>query len=239
MRGRKTQVERRRIAVGYCRVSTREQATEGHSLAAQESRLQALAQAQGVTIDRVFVDAGCSGKNLKRQAVAELLAAIAAGSISALYICKLDRLCRNLEDLLAIVRLCGKHDVALVSASEAIDTGSPAGKMMLSMLGAFAEFERAQIAARISDVSYDLRSKRQVYCGGTPFGYTRQGSSLVPDPTQQQALASMRRMHAEGASYRQIASWATQNGIRAKGRMWYASSVRDVLLSKMSAMEAA
>jgi hypothetical protein len=46
-------------------------------------------------------------------------------------------------------------------------------------------------------------------------------------------------MHAEGASYRQIAAWATENGIRAKGRMWYASSIRDVLLSKMSAMEAA
>jgi site-specific DNA recombinase len=173
MRGRKTQVERQRIAVAYCRVSTREQATEGHSLAAQEARLKALAQAQGSTIDRLFVDAGCSGKNLKRQAVAELLAAIAEGEIKALYVSKLDRLCRSLEDLLAIVRLCGKHDVALISASESIDTGSPAGKMMLQMLGAFAEFERAQIAARISDVSFDLRTKGQVYCGNTPFGYTR------------------------------------------------------------------
>lgn len=166
MRGRKTQVERQRIAVGYCRVSTREQATEGHSLAAQESRLQALAQAQGVTIDRMFVDAGCSGKNLKRQAVAELLAAIAAGSISALYICKLDRLCRNLEDLLAIVRLCGKHDVALVSASESIDTGSPAGKMMLSMLGAFAELKgRKSLPESLTFPTTSARSARYTAAG--------------------------------------------------------------------------
>jgi site-specific DNA recombinase len=235
MRGRKTQVERQRTAVAYCRVSTREQATEGHSLAAQEARLQALAQAQGVTIDRMFVDAGCSGKNLKRQAVTELLAAIAAGEVKALYVTKLDRLCRSLEDLLAIVRLCGKHDVALVSASESIDTGSPAGKMMLHMLGAFAEFERAQIAARISDVSFDLRSKRQVYCGNAPFGFRRSGNRLEPDSSQQAALATMRDMHAHGASYRQIATWLTQNGVQPKGQAWYASSVRDVLRSRMNA----
>jgi DNA invertase Pin-like site-specific DNA recombinase len=67
-------------------------------LAAQEARLQALAQIQGITINRMFVDAGCSGKNLKRQAVADLLAAIAAGQVKALYVTKLDRLCRSLED---------------------------------------------------------------------------------------------------------------------------------------------
>ncbi len=69
----------------------------------------------------------------------ELLASMQRGEISALYVAKLDRLCRNLSDLLAVVHLCEKHDVALVSASEQIDTGTPAGRMMLSMLGAFAE----------------------------------------------------------------------------------------------------
>jgi len=235
MRGRKGKVHRERIAVAYVRVSTREAAQEGHSLAAQESRLRALAQGQGTELGHVFVDAGFSAKNLKRPAVRELLAAIERGEVSALYVTKLDRLCRSLVDLLGIVRLCEKHNVALVSASEAIDTGSPAGRMMLSMLGAFAEFERARISERIADVAFDLRSRRQVYCRHEPFGYKRNGSTLVSDPQEQAALVTMRRMHNDGASYRQIAAWLTETGVKSKGQAWYASSVRDVLRSRMNA----
>ncbi len=235
MRGRKSKVHHERIAAGYVRVSTREQTTEGHSLGAQESRLRALAAGQGVELGRVFVDAGYSAGTLKRPAVRELLAALQRGEVTALYVTRLDRLCRSLADLLAIVKLCEKHAVALISASEAIDTGSPAGRMMLSMLGAFAEFERARISERISDVAFDLRSRRQAYCRYEPFGYKRQGADLVLDSTEQAALVTMRRMHDDGASYRQIAQWLTENGIRPKGQAWYASSVRDVLRSRMNA----
>jgi site-specific DNA recombinase len=235
VRGRKSKTEQVRIAAGYVRVSTREQSTEGHSLAAQETRLRTLAAAQGVELGRVFVDAGYSAGSLKRPAVRELLAAIERGEVSALYVCKLDRLCRNLADLLGIVRLCEKHSVALVSASEAIDTGSPAGRMMLTMLGGFAEFERARISERIADVAFDLRTRRQVYCRHEPFGYKRDGSTLVSDAVEQSALVVMRRMHDDGASYRQIASWLTENGVKPKGQAWYASSVRDVLRSRMNA----
>lgn len=235
MRGRKTKVHRVRTACAYVRVSTREQCSDGHSLGAQESRLRSLAEGQGVELGRVFVDAGYSAGTLNRPAVKELLVALQRGEISALYVTKLDRLCRSLADLLAVVRLCEKHDVALVSASEAIDTGSPAGRMMLSMLGAFAEFERARISERISDIAFDLRSRRQAYCRHAPFGFKRYGTELVPDASEQAALEVIRRMHSEGASYRQIAAWLTENGIQPKGRAWYASSVRDVLRSRMNA----
>jgi site-specific DNA recombinase len=105
----------------------------------------------------------------------------------------------------------------------------------LSMLGAFAEFERARISERISDVAFDLRTRRQAYCRYAPFGFKRQGSELVSDPVEQTALVTMRRMHDEGASYRQIAVWLTETGVKPKGQAWYASSVRDVLRSRMNA----
>jgi site-specific DNA recombinase len=235
MRGRKAKVYCEKVPMAYARVSTREQSTEGHSLAAQEARLRSLAQSQGVELGRVFVDAGYSAGTLKRPAVRDLLAAIERGEVSALYVTRLDRLCRSLADLLGIVRLCEKHNVALISASESIDTGSPAGRMLVSMLGAFAEFERARIAERIADVAFDLRSRRKVYCRHQPFGYKRDGSTLVPDARQQAALATLRHMHSEGASYRQMAAWLTENGIQPKGRAWYASSVRDILRSRMNA----
>lgn len=235
MRGRRAQIERQRVACGYIRVSTREQATEGHSLDAQGSRLRALAKAQGVEVGCMFTDAGVSAKNLRRPAITELLTAIRAGEVSALYVTKLDRLTRRLSDLLAIVQLCEKHDVALISASESIDTGSPAGKMMLQMLGVIAEFERGRIAERIADTAFDLRSKGRVYCKNAAFGYRRHGSALVANPREQKALRVIRRMHGEGASLRQIAAELTVRGVQPKGKAWYASSVRAILTSRMAA----
>lgn len=235
MRGRKAKVVQVRYAYGYCRVSTREAASEGHSLEAQETRLRALAQVQGVELARVFVDAGFSAKSLKRPAIMELIEAIKSGGVSAVYVGKLDRLTRRLEDLLWFVALCEKHGTALVSASESIDTGSPAGKMMLHMLGVIAEFERDRISERIKDTAFDLRSKGKVYCRTAAFGYMRQGKTLIPNPQEQQALSVIKSMHSEGASLRQIAAALQQQGIQPKGKAWYGSSVRAILNSRMAA----
>ena len=175
MRGRKAKVDEVRVVVGYCRVSTREQAVDGGSLPAQENRLRALAEADGRPIERVFVDAGYSAGSLKRPAIQELLALVREGKVAAIYCSKLDRMVRSLADLLAIVKLLQKHDVALVSASEHIDTGTAAGRMMVSMLGVIGEFERERLSERIKDVTFDKRQRKQVYCGSAPFGYRREG----------------------------------------------------------------
>ena len=234
MRGRKAKNDEVRVVAGYCRVSTREQATDGGSLVAQENRLRALAAADGRPIDRLLVDAGYSAGNLKRPAIQELLTLVRQCQVAAIYCSKLDRMVRSLADLLAIVKLLQKHDVALVSASEHIDTGTAAGRMMVSMLGVIGEFERERLSERIKDVTFDKRQRKQVYCGSAPFGYKRQGSALLEDAAEQKALAVMRSMHDDGASYRQIATWLTDNGYPPKGSAWYAASVRAVLKSRMS-----
>src|ERR1700728_2064400 len=122
MRGRKAKVDEVRVVVGYCPVSAREQAIDGGSLPAQENRLRALAEADGRPIGRMFVDAGYSAGSLKRPAIQELLTLVGEGKLAAIYCSKLDRLVRSLADLLAVVKLLQKYDVALVSASEHIDT---------------------------------------------------------------------------------------------------------------------
>lgn len=234
MRGRRARIEQIRLVVGYCRVSTREQATDGGSLTAQENRLQALSQSDERPIDRIFVDAGYSAGSLKRPAIQELLGLVKGGTIAALYCTKLDRIVRSLADLLAIVKLFQKHDVALISASEHIDTGSAAGRMMVSMLGVIGEFERERLSERIKDVSFDKRQRKQVYSGTAPFGYKRNGSTLLKDEREQDALTIIRAMRRDGASYRQMAAWLTENNHQPKGRIWYAASVRAVLTSAMN-----
>lgn len=235
MRGRKVKINQAaRLVCGYVRASTSEQTD---TLTAQENRLQALATGQGRILNRVFIDGGFSGGSLKRPAIQELLRCIERGEVQALYVTKLDRICRDLADLLAIVKLCDVKNVAFVSASESIDTGSPAGRMMLSMLGAFAEFERARISERIKDVLLDKRQHNRVYSRNTPFGYRRKDDSLCENEHEQKALTTMRAMHKDGASYRQIASWLRENRYKPRGLAWYASSVRAVLTSRMNGPE--
>jgi len=108
------------------------------------------------------------------------------------------------------------------------------GRMMVSMLGVIGEFERERPSEHIKDVTFDKRQRKQVYCGSAPFGYKRQGSALLEDAAEQKALSVMRSMHRDGASYRQIAKWLTDNGYPSKGTAWYAASVRADLKSRMS-----
>lgn len=232
VRTRRT-IERR--TVGYIRVSTQEQAQIGFSLSAQRGRLESFAQATGrEPVDDFLVDDGFSGASLERPAMKELLVRIERREIGAVLVTKLDRLSRNLRDVLALLDLCQRTDTALLSASESLDTSSAVGRMLVHLLGTFAEFERGRIGERTADVLEHKRKSGKVYCAQIPFGYRREGDTLVPIPEEQDALAEMRRMHDAGSTYREIGEMLDARGIAPRGKQWYPASVRAVLQSKMT-----
>lgn len=121
--------------VGYVRVSSVDQNT---------SR-----QLDGVELDRVFTD-HASGGTTNRPALAEALAFVRDGD--CLVVHSMDRLARNLDDLRRIVRELTERGVSVEFVKEGQtftgDASSPMANLMLSMLGAFAEFERALIRER-------------------------------------------------------------------------------------------
>jgi site-specific DNA recombinase len=238
MRGRKARREEtQRMTVAYIRVSTVEMAESGHSLAAQKNRLQAFAIGTDRELGVTFEDDGYSAGSLKRPALQSLLTAIENNGVASVLVTKLDRLSRNLADLLQLVRLFERYDVALVSASEAIDTGTPSGRMLLQLLGVFAEFERGRIGERTRDVLSDRRRQRKVYSRNTPFGYRSEGELLVRDREQQLALEMAGKMFSDGASLRMIAAALTDSGVKPNGggSRWWPESVRQILRSRMSA----
>jgi hypothetical protein len=137
-----------RPAVGYVRVSTEEQSREGVSLAAQEARIRAFCTTQGLPLADVLVDAGQSASTLDRPALRDLLARIEAGTVGTVVVAKLDRLTRRTRGLLALVEDTFRaHHVELVSLSEQLDTRTPGGVLMLTMLGAVAQMERSRSAS--------------------------------------------------------------------------------------------
>ncbi|WP_206430445.1 MULTISPECIES: recombinase family protein [Mycobacteriaceae] len=120
--------------LGYARVSTAEQSTQ-----AQVDALNAAGA------ERVFADTA-SGLRADRPALAELLAAAQEGD--TVVVARLDRLGRSLPELLRLVEDLAGRGVALRSLGEQIDTSTAAGRLVLHVFGALAEFERAVMRER-------------------------------------------------------------------------------------------
>lgn len=120
--------------LGYARVSTAEQSTQG--------QVDALNTAGA---ERVFSDTA-SGLRADRPALAELLAAAQEGD--TVVVVRLDRLGRSLPELLRLIEDLARRGVALRSLGEQIDTSTAAGRLVLHVFGALAEFERAVMRER-------------------------------------------------------------------------------------------
>ncbi len=140
---------------GYARVST-----EGQTLTGQESALRE-AGATKVFSEKI---SGASAGN--RKALARALAALEPGDV--LLVTRLDRLARSTRDLLNVLDMIAKADAGFRSlADKWADTTTPHGRLMLTVLGGLAEFERELIRARTSEGR--IRAKaRGVHMGRPP-----------------------------------------------------------------------
>ncbi len=216
-------------ALGYCRVSTDEQAREGVSLEAQQARIREFCLRQGLALADVLIDAGVSAKTLDRPALQALLARVRAGDVGAVVVTKLDRLSRRTRDLLALVEdVLRPNAVELVSLSEQLDTRTPAGVLMLTMLGAVAQMEREQIGER-TRAALAYKRERGERLGTTPLGFRTPSPGAPPEPDQEELGAVRYILHrrAAGATFRRIALELTAQGVPTKrGRQWYDTTVR-------------
>lgn len=120
--------------IAYVRVSTVEQ-NEARQIEALEKH----------NIDKWYTEK-ISGKNTDRPQLKAMLDYVREGD--TVYIHDFSRLARNTKDLLEIVELLESKGVALVSNKENIDSSTPSGKLMLTMIGAIAEFERQNLLER-------------------------------------------------------------------------------------------
>jgi len=130
----------------YTRISTDEQ-TQKYSLGAQKERLEAFCTSQygsEWTLFNVYRDTE-SGTHLNRPGMHQMRADAQAQAFDTLLVFRVDRLSRKVKELALLVDELTKADVDLRSITEPFDTSNPAGKMMLQMLGVFAEFEHSTI----------------------------------------------------------------------------------------------
>ncbi len=133
------------IAYAYIRSSTKEEVEQG-SNERQINAIKDYCNLKNYQL-RVFEDKGISGKNINRKAYQEMLNNIDNCDLVIVY--KIDRLARSLIDLLNFINLLDSKNKGFVSiADTGIDTTNPNGKLLIQILGAFAEFERNIINER-------------------------------------------------------------------------------------------
>jgi site-specific DNA recombinase len=216
-------------ATGYIRVSTQGQADEGVSVEMQEAKLRQWAALNDAELVAVYVDE-LSGKNTDRPGLQKALAEVKAHK-GALVVYSLSRLSRSTQDTLHIADQLNKASADLVVLAEKVDTTTPSGRMVLTMLAAMNEFERAQLAERTSQAMQHMKAQgRRV--GSIPHGYrlAADGEHIEPDTHERDVLRQVAALRAEGMTLREISAELARLGVfNREGRPFNPNSVRNMV----------
>lgn len=219
-------------AVGYARVSTREQADTGHSLEAQEEKIRAYAVAHDIKLDDVIIDDGKSAKDLDRPGARRLMRMVKKREVDCVVIAKLDRLTRSVRDLGELIDLFEEHGVEFASVADHIDTSTASGRLVLNVMGSVAQWERETIGERTSEVLTRMRKQGKRVSHIATFGYRlNKDGEQVEDATEQEAITEMKRLRRRrGLSYNAIGRILAEKGYFGRnGRPVTAKTVRAVL----------
>lgn len=166
----------------YARVSTFQQ-TDKDSIPAQVDALKKYAEEHNYEIQDVYVDDGISGSLLvERDELQRLLSNVEAGNIDIILVCKLDRWFRSVKHYMTVQEILDKHNVPWKTIWESYETVSPTGRLMVTQMLAFAEYECANTSLRINK-TFDYKKKsKEVLSGKIPYGYRIENKHLVIDP---------------------------------------------------------
>jgi DNA invertase Pin-like site-specific DNA recombinase len=200
---------------GYVRVSTEEQATRGQSLAAQEEKIRLYCTLHELELAELIVDAGYSAKTLRRPGLIRALAGLKSGEAAGLVIVKLDRLSRSVRDWAALIEgTFGPAGAALLSVGDSIDTRTAGGRLVLHILGAVSEWERAANGERVKAVQQHKVARGEPI-SRPPRGLRIVGRSFVPDPQEARLVARARQLRAAGETFAGIAERLSAEGARS------------------------
>jgi DNA invertase Pin-like site-specific DNA recombinase len=171
----------------YARVSTRDQSTE-----AQLRDLREYARRRELGIVQEYIDEGISGAKARRPALDEMMAAAKRREFDAVLVWRFDRFARSSRHLVDALDTFHCLGIQFVSYQEQVDTGSPMGQAMFTIIAAMAQLERDLISERVKMGLRNARAKGRKL--GRPHGgYT------------QDDLAKAAELRRQGKTIREIA----------------------------------
>lgn len=235
--------------VRRCAIYTRKSTEEGleqefNSLDAQREAGEAFIKSQQhegwSCVPQHYDDGGFTGANMDRPALRRLLADIEAGKVDCVVVYKVDRLSRSLLDFARIMESFERHSVSFVSVTQAFNTASSMGRLILNVLLSFAQFEREMISERTRDKIAAAR-RRGKWSGGMPIlGYDVVETKLVVNTAEAQRVRETFELYLEHQSMLPVVqelnrrdwrtkSWTTRKGTARGGRAFGKNTLYDLL----------
>jgi site-specific DNA recombinase len=221
------------FAVGYVRVSSKKQASDGCSIDIQKRAIETWCRCHGMYLGHVYVDAGVSGKSTDNRT--ELRWAVThatwyEGVVVSYSVCRLTRNSNDARDILALLH---RHKASAVSIVEGLDSRREADLGRFVAEAEFAEKEVDRITGRVTMAMDHKRRKGERISGRIPYGFNLadDGIKLIPDATEQATLQTIRDLRAAGATLRAIVDDLNRNSIPTKnGNAWNVSTVHGLLV---------
>ena len=171
----------------YARVST---TNHGQDAGMQTREMHQFTEARGWTLADEYVDSGISGAKDSRPELNRLMADAHKRKFDVVVVWKFDRFARSVSHLLRALETFSALGIAFVSLSEQMDTTTPTGKMVFTVLGAVAELERSLIAERVRAGLRNAKAK------GKRLGR----------PCRSVDVATVVRLRTQGLTWRAIAA---------------------------------
>lgn len=173
--------ENKNLKIGaYIRVSTEDQAREGHSLDEQLDRIKAFCKFKDYKICKVYREDGKSAKDMKgRPEFQKMINDLCNGVIDTICVYKLDRLTRSIKDLEEILILLEEKNCDLVSVTEDINTSNAFGKFFVRLVILLAQLEIEQTRER-TIMGLVGTVKQGIPIGKLPLGYKRDENNKDP-----------------------------------------------------------
>ena len=187
-------------------------------------------------IVKVYFD-DASGATTSRKDLQNMLNAARAGLFDTLLVYKVDRFSRRLRDLVSLLDALADADVVFRSATEPFDTSTPIGRMLVQMLGVFAEFEREVIIDRVT-AGMATKAAKGLWTGGArPFGYQvdRILDKLIPEPDEQAIVKRIFDLYTrDRLGTPSIAKRLNEEGLRtSNGKPWSGATLGWIVTNRV------
>jgi DNA invertase Pin-like site-specific DNA recombinase len=186
--------------VGYIRVSTPGQASEGESLKTQVKEIQDFAKYKKLNLLKIYEDKGISGsKAEKRPGFMALMADAEKKAFDSVLFTKLSRFARNARDYQNYSHELKKYGVELFSIKENIDPTTHNGRLMINLMVAIAEWEREAIEEQMSENKMAKWREKRIFNGKPPFGYlwNKKSCRLEVNPEEAKIYKRIVKMYVD------------------------------------------
>lgn len=161
-----------------------------------------------------YDDGGFSGGSLKRPALTQLRADIAAGGVDVIVVHKIDRLSRSLRDFANLVAELEARGVTFVSVTQSFNTGTAMGRLTLNVLLSFAQFERELTSERLRDFFHSAAKRGRWIVGKRPFGYRVVENRLLVDQDEARIVRWIFRRYVAVKSLRRVVDDLARRGLK-------------------------